>query len=225
MHAFKPFFVTLGITLMVLISSYIVMIRPWHLRWGATDREVEMVLPGDTIAAPDAVSSTRAITILAPAPGVWAWLEQTGQNRGGGWHSYAWLENLFAADMHPIEAINPGLPELHVGDTLYMHVGAATNPIMAVTVESIEKERTLVLRGGWTFLLMPLSENKTRLIVRYPMRPNEFGHPLLTFPIFEPVHFVMESGMMLGLKANAEQAVELGPELADTGGGTDDGAY
>jgi hypothetical protein len=225
MHPLRIFIVTCGVALLLVIGFYVVVIRPWHLRWGATDREVEMVLPGDAIAAPDAVSSTRAITIHAPAAVVWAWLEQTGQNRGGDWQSYEWLENLFAADMHPIEELDPKLSPLHEGDVLYMHVSAATNPIMAITVERVERERVLVLHGGWTFLLERLGDSTTRLIVRYPMRPDEFGHPLVTFPIFEPAHFVMESGMMLGLKANAERVVELQRELAETRGGTADGTH
>lgn len=43
------------------------------------------------------------------------------------------------------------------------------------------------------------------LTVRYPMRPEELGHPILSFGVFEPAHFVMESGMLLGLKRRAER--------------------
>ena len=49
------------------VLLYIVVIRPWHMRWGATDQELAMALPGDAIAARDAETSTRAITIHAPA--------------------------------------------------------------------------------------------------------------------------------------------------------------
>jgi hypothetical protein len=194
-----------SILLVGLVLSYMVVIRPWHMRWGATDREVAMILPGDAIAAPGAATSTRAITIRAPASTVWAWLIQTGQNRGGDWYSYEWLENLFAAGMRPVTAIDPRLQELNVGDEWYMHAAAPANPLMAVTVEGLEKERALWLRGGWTFALFPVDANTTRLIVRYPMRPAEFFHPALSYAIFEPAHFVMESGMMLGLKQYAER--------------------
>ncbi len=195
-----------GMALIAVVGSYGMVIRPWHLHWGATADEVTMSLPGDVLAVQDAVPSTRAITIHAPAALVWAWLGQTGQNRGGDWQSYEWLENLFAADMQPIEALKPEYAELHVGDVLYMHGSAANNPIMAMTAEQVESERLLVLQGGWTFLLEPLDGETTRLVVRYPMELDALGHPLLSFSIFEPAHFVMESGMMLGLKANAEQA-------------------
>src|SRR5579859_888925 len=188
----------------LLIVGYIGVVRPWHMRWGATDDEVAMRLAGDALAAPDAVASTRAITIHAPAATVWAWLVQTGQNRGGDWYSYEWLENLFAAGMRPVKGIDPRLQDLKVGDQLFMSMGAASNPIMAVRVQSLEKDRLLVLSGGWTFALMPLDAATTRLVVRYPMRPAELIHPALSFAIFEPAHFVMESGMLLGLKRAAE---------------------
>jgi hypothetical protein len=43
------------------------------------------------------------------------------------------------------------------------------------------------------------------LIVRYASFPlNDLLSRLYYYPIFEPAHFVMESGMMLGLKARAE---------------------
>ena len=31
------------------ITAYIVAIRPWHLRWGSTDDEVDLPLPGDDL--------------------------------------------------------------------------------------------------------------------------------------------------------------------------------
>lgn len=123
--------------------------------------------------------------------------------------------------MHPIESLNPNLSELHVGDVLYMHGNAANNPLMAINVEQVEPEHVLVLRGGWTFLLEPLDSKTTRLVVRYPMHPDALGHPLLSFSIFEPAHFVMESGMMLGLKANAERAFAESKRV-ERGGGSDE---
>lgn len=186
-------------------ALYILVARPYHMRWGATDAEVAMAMPGDALIAPDAVTSTRAITIHAPAATVWAWLVQTGQNRGGDWHSYAWLENLFAADMVEGDTLDPRLQNLRVGDRLFMHTAAPASPTMAVEVMGLEPGRALWVRGGWSFLLRPVDAQTTRLIVRYPMRPEELGHPLLSFGVFEPAHFVMESGMLLGIKRRAER--------------------
>ena len=196
--------------LVILVASvaaaYLLVIRPWHMHWGATPQEVAMSLPGDPYIVPDAAISTRAVTINAPASAVWAWLVQTGQNRGGAWYTYEWLENLFAAEMRPIERIDPQLQELQVGDEMYFHAGGATNAAMVATVLGLQPERALWLTGGWSFVLQPLDANTTRLLVRYPMKPDALLNPILSYTIFEPAHFVMESGMMLGIKAHAERA-------------------
>jgi hypothetical protein len=192
-------------TLIGLGALYTFVARPYHLRWGATDAEVAMAMPGDALITPNAVTSTRAVTIHAPAATVWAWLVQTGQNRGGDWHSYAWLENLFAADMVEGDTLEPRLQKLRVGDQFFMHAAATVNPTLAVEVIGLEPGRALWLRGGWSFVLLPLDQQSTRLIVRYPMRPEELGHPIFSFGVFEPAHFVMESGMLLGIKRRAER--------------------
>jgi hypothetical protein len=205
----KRYWLAIAALIITLSAVYVLIIRPYHMRWGATDQELAMILPGDAAIPADAAVSTRAITIHAPVATVWAWLVQTGQNRGGGWHSYDWLENLFAADMHEVDRIDPRWQQLQVGATMFYHVAGATNPIMVATVIGVEPGHALWLGGGWSFVLRPIDATITRLIVRYPMRPNEFINPLLSFSIFEPAHFVMESGMMLGIKRRAEADPQL----------------
>ncbi len=205
----KPFWIGIAALIIGLSTVYALVVRPYHMRWGATDREVAMALPGDAYIAANAQRSTRALTIHAPAPTVWAWLVQTGQNRSGGWYSYTWLENLFAANMGDAEQLDPRFQHLRAGDTLLYHPAGTTNPVMAATVIGVEQERALWLEGGWSFVLQPIDANTTRLIVRYPMKPDEFFNPLVTFGIFEPAHFVMESGMMLGIKQRAERDPQL----------------
>src|SRR5690242_5592071 len=101
----KRFWLSIAALMLALSCVYTLLIRPYHMRWGATDQELALALPGDDQIPAGAPVSTRAITIRAPAATVWAWLVQTGQNRGGGWHSYDWLENLFAAEMHEVDRI------------------------------------------------------------------------------------------------------------------------
>jgi hypothetical protein len=211
----QRFWLTVALLLVVVASGY-ALARPYHLRWGATDAELAMALPGDASIPPGAQISTRAVTIHAPTATVWAWLIQTGQNRGGGWYSYEWLENLFAADMHQREWIEPRLQQLQLGDTMFYAAGGKTNAAMVATVTMIEPERTLVLGQGWTFALRPLDATTTRLIVRYPLRPDEILNPAFTYVVFEPAHFVMESGMLLGIKRRAERD----PNLIASGPGS-----
>lgn len=50
---------------LMLVSSYVGLIRPWHHRWGATDFGVGRSLPGDQLTPAPKMSSTRAVTIQA----------------------------------------------------------------------------------------------------------------------------------------------------------------
>jgi len=51
-------------------ALYAFVIRPWHLRWGATDAEVEMTLPCDELVeqpkfnATSVIVTKRLITVL-----------------------------------------------------------------------------------------------------------------------------------------------------------------
>jgi hypothetical protein len=48
------------------------LIRPWHLRWGASDAEVAAPMPGDELVPKPSFNATRAITIDAPSTAVWS---------------------------------------------------------------------------------------------------------------------------------------------------------
>jgi hypothetical protein len=192
------------ILIVVVFLAYFAALRLWHMRWGATDDEVRMTLPGDQYFAKNVQVSTRALTIRAPAPTVWHWLVQLGQGRGG-WYSYDWLENLFEAHMENADRILPELQNLKIGDKISFTRGGEANDVNSAPVVMLEPERMLVIRGGWSLVLRSIDANTTRLIVRYPSE--NLNDPIAAFTyytIFEPAHFVMESGMMLGIKAHAE---------------------
>jgi hypothetical protein len=57
--------------------AYLLIVRPWHIKWGATDEDVRKGLPGHELVPHPALESTRAVTILAPA-----------EESGGGWCSW-----------------------------------------------------------------------------------------------------------------------------------------
>lgn len=197
----RSFLISL-VVVFVIVASYALLVRPWHMRWGATDAELALALPGDRYIPPLAVSSTRAVTIHAPAEAVWPWVVQLGQGRAG-FYSYEWLENLFGAHMQNADLIEPAWQHVEIGD----HVSFAQDGPFA-RIAAIEPGQALMLEGGWSCYVVPVDENTTRLVVRYASF--EVGDVLSKFfyyPIFEPVHFVMESGMMLGIKQRAEATV------------------
>jgi len=186
-------------------AAYAFAIRPWHLRWGATRAETARPLPGDELASGRDLDSTHAITIHAPADRVWPWVVQVGQGRGG-FYSYTVLENLVGCRMENADRVHPEFQDLKVGDPVYLHPKA---PPLRVT--RLDPGRALVLGTSWAFILEPIDERTTRLIVRGRGRFEnpDLGRPLNLLYwrlVFEPAHFIMERRMLLGIKERAERA-------------------
>lgn len=197
-----------------LAAGYVFAVRPWHLRWGATDEELTERLPGDEVKPDAKIQVTHAITIDAPPEMVWKWLVQIGQGRGG-FYSYDWLENLFDLRVQNAEEIRPEWQELRVGDFIRAaHKGWLAGKFddkAGWFVVTLDPDRALVLRdeieqGTWAFVLKPIGERKTRFLIRArgdePMR---VGRKLFHYGLFEPAHFVMERKMLLTLKQRAEE--------------------
>ena len=124
--------VTLGIFL-AFAGVYVWVVKPWHMRWGATDDEVARAMPGDDLI-PDAGSATRAISIDATPGDVWPWLVQIGYGKAG-WYSYDWIDNDFESSAHQIL---PEYQDLAVGDKILMM------PAMGFVVKSIDGDRSIV---------------------------------------------------------------------------------
>ena len=196
-------------------AAYTFLVRPWHLRWGAADEELEMPLPGDDVKPGAGVRVTHAVTIDAPPENVWKWLVQIGQGRGG-FFSYDFLENLFDLDVHNVYDIRRELQDLKVGDFVRSAhegwLGGRFDDKAGWFVVDLEPNHFLVLRdeidhGSWAFVLNPLPENKTRLLIRARGdRPAGLLKWMLHHAAFEPAHFIMERKMMLTLKDLAENA-------------------
>jgi hypothetical protein len=197
------------------LAAYYFLIRPWHLCWGATGREVKMSLQGDDVKPDAKVQVTHAITIDAPADEVWKWLIQIGQGRGG-FYSYDWLENLFDLQILNAKRIVPELQNLKVGDFVRSAhegwLGGKFDGKAGWYVVGLEPNRALVLRdeierGSWAFILNPINGQQTRLIVRARGNASAtLGGELFHYAFFEPAHFIMERKMLLTLKQKAEDS-------------------
>ena len=194
-------------------AAYAFLVRPWHLRWGISEEESTMPLPGDEVKPDAGISVTHAVTIDAPPDAVWPWLVQIGQGRGG-FFSYDFIENLFGLDVHNVYDIRPDLQGLKVGDFVRSAhegwLGGRFDDKAGWFVVALEPNRILVLRdeiehGSWSFILKPLPDGRTRLLVRARgERPAGILKHILHYGVFEPAHFVMERKMMLTLKEIAE---------------------
>lgn len=176
---------------------YLLLIRPWHRRWGATEQEMRLPLPGDVQEEAPGFRITRAITIRAPIEIVWGWLAQIGQNRGG-FYSYDWLENLAGCQIKSANRVHPEWQHPRVGDTLAVVQGWGP-PLIEV-----DPGRSLVIDGWGGYSLTPVDSSTTRLLARatQPRGPGVLMYALLV----EIPHFIMERKMLLGLRDRAEQS-------------------
>ncbi len=189
----------------------------WRTGWGTTELERDRYLPGDELIPAPNWSYTHAITINVPQPAVWPWLAQVGQNRGG-FYSYQGLENLMGCEIS--NAVRPVREYQHrrPGDEVYLH------PDMSpLTVSSLRNYYWLVLKGGdlagagetaddsetaitWTFYLQRIDNTTTRLITRgrYKYDDRRTSNLFYGTLLVEPINFVMERKMLIGIKERAE---------------------
>jgi hypothetical protein len=63
--------VGVAMTVVVATAVYLLYVRPWQLRWGVTDEEVEHPMPGDEIVECPTFNATRAVTIEARPQEIW----------------------------------------------------------------------------------------------------------------------------------------------------------
>lgn len=216
-----------GLALGAAALGYARYLRPRHLRWGATDEEVNGVWPGDEVSPGATSVNTHAITINAPKDAVWPWIVQIGQDRAG-FYSYSWLENMVGASIHNIDRIVPEFQDRKVGDTMWLApkhryagqarlVVARLDPGEAMVLVSPDDYDRLfdggLAKGTWSFILKAIDENTTRFIMRGRGRPIGALEQVIDKTVFEPAHFIMERRMMLSIKELAERkAVDSRPK-------------
>ena len=191
-------------------AAYILLARPLHLRWGATDQESDDPLPGDDLIAKPDLTATRAINIRTPADQVWPWIAQLGQGRGG-FYSYDFLENLVGCDIHSADRIVPEWQDVGLGDEVRLA------PQAGLAVAFLKRGRSLVLRGGipmghtappydftWAFVLRDGPDGTTRLLVRERYAYTRPWAWILVEPS-EAVSFVMTQRMLRGIRNRVER--------------------
>jgi hypothetical protein len=195
----------------------VVAAHPWMDRWGSTAAERTLGLAGDELV-PDAAQQTHAITIDAPPEAVWPWLVQMGQDRAG-FYSHDRLERLVGADIRNADEIHPEWQHLAVGDLVRTYRSMPRFEPLGWLVATIEPPRLLVVhepeRGGiisssWAFVLERGNE-RTRLLSRWRFRRRGAAHTAFKWLVFDPAHFIMETGVLHGLKTRVERRTSMMP--------------
>jgi hypothetical protein len=187
----------------VLFGVYLRFIRPWQLRWGATDEEVAHTMSGDDVVKHPTFNATRAVTVQARPEEIWPWLVQIGCNRAG-WYSYDWLDNLGTPSARHIVS---ELQHLEVGDL----VPFSPDGKQGMWVRAFEVNRRMLWvakedQGTWSWDLYPQDESHTRLITRNRVRYT-WRLPWVLYYLLQDVgDIVMMRKCMLGIKQRAEQA-------------------
>ena len=192
-------------------------LKPWQERWGATDEEIALPLPGDELIEQPATQLTRAITIDATPAEVWPWIVQLGADRGG-FYTYDWLENLFGLDIHSADDIVAEWQDLEVGDVVHAdRAGTAGGSVVALhpcdalvlqvgdlgAGRPVRRDEKLRWESQWTFALRDDPAGGTRLLVRERVAFDSIVTRRLMAPV-GPVSFVMTRGMLLGITSRVE---------------------
>ena len=199
--------------LFLVYATAVALFHPVYVRWGTTSAERMMTLPGDDLVLDARYRVDHGITIWAPADSVWPWLVQIGQDRGG-FYSYTRLEHLAGAHIHNADRIHPEWQQLKPGDLV-----RATQPDYlggrlgepGWRVLDIVPGRAIVLENWGAFVLQPVDERTTRFLIRTrgdgaPSLAAVLLGPLNVF-VFEPAHFIMQRGMLRGIRDRAEGSV------------------
>jgi hypothetical protein len=193
------------------VAGFRRVVRPWYLRWGATDEEIVRPMPLDDRVTAPRLDSTMAITIDAPPERIWPWLAQMGEGDRAGYYSFEPVERALGLEVANSRRILP--------DHQRLEVGQAIDKAGTMTVLAVEPNRYLVLgpppsvpvAASWSFALYPLDAGRTRLVTRVHGDWSYLGMlrdtPFWTWPFYlliEPGAFVMEWQMLRGIKARAE---------------------
>lgn len=201
--------------LFLIFATVVTLFHPIYLQWGTTGADRMMAMPGDDLVPDARYRVDHGVTIRAPVDSVWPWLVQIGQDRGG-FYSYTWLENLVGADIHNADRIHNEWQRLKPGDLVratppdYLG-GRLGEPGWRVL--DVVPGRAIVLQNWGAFVLHPVDSMTTKFFVRtrgdgVPSLLSVLLGPVNLF-VFEPAHFIMQRGMMLGIRDRAESMLEL----------------
>ena len=203
------------------------MLREPRSHWGATEEDAARTWPGDDLVPEPKWSWHHAIYVDAPAREVWRWVVQIGRDKAG-FYSYEALENLAGCDLHNADRVHPEWQSLREGDVLLLH------PEMRLPVRWVEEGHGFVagprvvlesgrdvppgdtlpprhLAGAWGFFGEPIGPDRCRFVSRYRVSyQGELAQSLQVGPLFvEPIGYVMDRRMLLGVKERAERAHDL----------------
>jgi hypothetical protein len=180
-------------------------------------RDDQRSLPGDDLLPDAAAEMTHSIDVAARPEAIWPWLVQMGCRRAG----YYSIDALDNASVPSATEIHPELQHLAVGDV----IPATPEGQDGFEVVRVEAPHLLALGGlhdvdagrqipfvaqrprhywhvTWAFILEPLDERSTRVLVR--VRAAFTPGKRLHLAWIRPVHHIMQTSQLRHLAARVE---------------------
>ena len=206
-----------------LIGLYLKVLHPRVRNWGASEEETSRHLPGDGFVPDPKITATNAITIHATPADIWPWLVQMGTGRAG-WYSFDMLDN---KGVSSADEIIPDFQTFEAGGMIPAQI-ATESQGKGFQVVACEQEKALgllstwdvkerksvtdsdlpevYLRRSWVFILEPVDERFTRLIVR--TRTAYSAHPVavsMAHTVLDSGQAIMQRKQLLNIKKRVEQ--------------------
>ena len=191
--------------LLLVFLIYIIVIRPNHLRWGASTDEVNLNLPGDEMVNKPDFNATRGITIESTPEEIWKWIIQIGSKRAG-WYSIDWMDN---GGTPSATEIIPEFQEIHKGQFIPFTPDQKNG--MWVNDYSSFKYILWTDKAGkasWLWYLIPVGDNATRLITRLRTKYVWTSLWIIYYLIYDVGDIIMMKKCMKGIKQRSEASVK-----------------
>jgi hypothetical protein len=187
--------------LFVLAPAYLLLIRPWQLRWGANDEEIQRAMPGDEIVEQPTFNATRAVRIHAPAEKIYPWIVQMVVGRAG-WYSYDVLDNLARKSA---ETILPEYQNPQVGEVVAM----SPDGKQGMRVKDFQPDQWMLWwdptgDSSWAWQIYPDGATASRLVTRVRVKYRWLSPTILFSLLIEFADIVMMRKCMLNIKRRAE---------------------
>ncbi len=175
--------------------------------WGSTAEEIDLALPGDElIPSPDLIWN-HALTIQASPEQIYPWLIQMGDSRAA-FYSITFIENLFCMTTGECHYVNADRIHEEWQNPIRGEQGIIINYLVIHDYQPSKfvlarNSSELPLQWTWLWYVYPLHENSSRLVVRHRIDVPE-DTPMGIFNLIMNSGYVMERGMMLGIRERAE---------------------
>jgi hypothetical protein len=193
-------------SLLAVTAIYLLVVRPWHLRFGATDNEVELHLPGDELVHKPDFNATRAISINAPPPEIWKWIVQIGSGRAG-WYSVDWIDN---GGRKSSSEVLPEYQNIEAGQ----FIPFTPDQKQGMWVKDFKEDNYILWvdkkgKATWLWYIYETGKGRSRLITRLRTRYTWNSLWIIYYLLYDVGDIVMMRKCMHGIKKRAEKAAKL----------------